>query len=199
MPKTKKYSTGFYGMSAHAYQNFCKAREWEFLKGEVLKSPITQTPFAQISDEQYPLPKYAKPDNKKKLVFVTLNFDETKVTPLGTVKLVKDILFHSSVEKGFAYWEWRKNDPIHLAHGLHCHLVLMGPQTKRIVERCKRCSVGAPYIKLCKDFGTLLKYPERYYSDKVNYCFETNSTRKSEQKTHNVDLRKKFNLPNLTK
>ncbi len=196
MPKIKKYPRNPYNLTDHAYYNYCKSREWHFLRGESLKSPLTQTPLAQIPDEQYPLPKYAKSDNKKKLVFVTLNFDNTKVTPLGTVKLVKDILYHSSVDKGVAYWEWR--DPT-AGSGLHCHLVLMGVKTKRIVERCKRCSEGAPYVKLCKAFNTLLKYPARWYSDKVNYCFETNSVRKSDQKTHNVDLRLKYNLPTLTK
>ena len=195
MPKTKKY-TKPYNLTDHSYLNFVKSNEWQFLRGESMKSPLTQTPYAEIPEQPYTLPEFAKPDNKKKLVFVTLNFDNTKVTPLGTVKYVKDILYHSSVDKGFAYWEWR--DPT-AGTGLHCHLVLMGVKTKRIVERCKRCSEGAPYIKLCKAFDTLLKYPARYYSDKLDYCFNTNSVKKTEQKTHNVDLRIKFNLPSLTK
>lgn len=195
MPKTKKY-TKLYNLTDAAYFNMCKSREWKLCREESLKSPLTQTKYEDISDVQYPLPKFAKPDNKKKLVFVTLNFDESKVTPQGTIKFVQDLLFHTSVDKGCAYWEWRDTTA---GTGLHCHLVLLGSQTKRIVERCKRCAVGAPYIKLCPQFGTLKKYPARYYSDKVNYCYETNSTKKSEEKTHNVDLRKKFNLPNLSK
>ena len=197
MPKTKKYST-HNNMTYHSQLNMWQSDSARFRRGESLRCPASGSLWEDVPDVCSPLQKYKSPCNKKKLLFVTLNFNETKVTPCETVKLVKDILYHASVSRGVAYWEWRKNDPNETASGLHCHIVLEGV-TKRIIERCRRCSKGAPYSELCQAYGTLKKYPARYYSEKVDYCYDTNTASKSEQKRHNVELRKKFNLPNLSK
>lgn len=131
--------------------------------------------------------------SKKKLVFVTLNYNEKLVTPTGTVPHVKRILDHDKVTQGIAYWEWR--DPVKET-GLHTHIVLQG-DTRRIMEFCKRTK--GPFIKLCKEFDTLLKYDLKYWNEKVAYADETFDSDKNEIKKHYKSLRLKYELPNLSK
>lgn len=130
--------------------------------------------------------------SKKKLVFVTLNYNEKLVTPTGTVPHVKRILDHAKVTQGFAYWEWR--DPVKET-GLHTHIVLQG-DTRRIVEFCKRTK--GPFIKL-GTHDTLKKYPLKYWNDKCNYNSETFDSDKNEIKKQYESLRIKYELPNLSK
>lgn len=142
-------------------------------------------------------------DSKKKLVFVTLSFDETLVTPTGTVPIVESLIANSNIHKAACFWEWR--DP-EAATGLHCHLVLIG-ETRRITEFLKRrngpsikSSPKRPYTKLCKEFKTLKLYPQRFFNDKVNYCLgETFKSDKNHKKSFYPELRKKHNLPNIFK
>lgn len=131
--------------------------------------------------------------SKKKLVFVTLNYNEKLVTPTGTVPFVKRILDHDKVTQGIAYWEWR--DPVKET-GLHTHIVLQG-DTRRIMEFCKRTK--GPFIKLCKDYDTLLKYDLKYWNEKVKYADETFDENKNEIKKHYKSLRLKYELPNISK
>lgn len=142
-------------------------------------------------------------DSKKKLVWVTLNWDEKLVTPTGTVPIVQSILENSNITKAACFWEWR--DP-EAATGLHCHLVLVG-NTRRITEFLKRrngktlkATPKRPYTKLCKGFDNLKLCPLRWYSDKINYCLgKTNNEEKNAKKSLYDSLRKKFDLPNIFK
>lgn len=192
MPKTKKYSK-IYNLTDEAYLERVKSEEAAFARWARTICPANGKPYSECSDIEYEAPPLRKANSRKRLVFVTMNFDEKKIKPSGTIDFVKKILYHKDVVKGFAYWEWR--DPL-AETGLHCHIVLMG-NTKRIIERCGRSN--GPYIKLCSAYGTLRKYPAKYYNDKVAYSFETNDVVKTEKKVHNVDLRIKYELPNLTK
>lgn len=138
--------------------------------------------------------------SKKKLVFVTLNYNEKLVTPTGTVPYVKRILDHAKVTQGFAYWEWR--DPV-AETGLHTHIVLQG-DTRRIVEHLKRSQ--GPYTELKVDkpkdypkLNTVKKYPLSYWSEKLKYANETFSESKNEIKKHYENLRIKYELPNIFK
>ena len=131
--------------------------------------------------------------SKKKLVFVTLNYDEKLVTPTGTVPYVKRILEHPKVTQGFAYWEWRNPDE---ETGLHTHIVLQG-DTRRIVEMLKRRQ--GPYIELNTKFNTIKKYPLKYWKDKCEYNETTFDENKNEIKSKYENLRLKYELPNLSK
>lgn len=138
--------------------------------------------------------------SKKKLVFVTLNYNEKLVTPTGTVPYVMRILDHDKVTQGFAYWEWRDTEA---ETGLHTHIVLQG-DTRRIVEMLKRRQ--GPYIELKVDkpgdkikLHTIKKYPLKYWKDKCEYNEHTFKETKNELKSDYERLRKKYNLPNISK
>lgn len=138
--------------------------------------------------------------SKKKLVFVTLNYNEKIVTPTGTVPYVMRILDHDKVTQGFAYWEWRDTEA---ETGLHTHIVLQG-DTRRIVEMLKRRQ--GPYTELKVDkpnarpqLRTILKYPLKYWKDKCEYNEFTFKENKNELKSDYERLRKKYNLPNISK
>lgn len=132
--------------------------------------------------------------SKKKMLFVTLNFDETMVTPTGTVAIVKKICNHPKVTNYRAYWEWRDVDA---ETGLHCHILLQG-DTRRINEYLGRQK--GPFTTLCSAFDTLLKYSLHFWFDKINYCEgKTNSDDKNNLKSEYPRLRLKFNLPNYIK
>lgn len=138
--------------------------------------------------------------SKKKLVFVTLNYNEKLVTPTGTVPYVTRILDHAKVTQGFAYWEWRDTEA---ETGLHTHIVLQG-DTRRIVEMLKRRQ--GPYIELKVDnpndkrkLHTIKKYPLKYWKDKCEYNEVTFKETKNELKSDYERLRKKYNLPNISK
>lgn len=130
---------------------------------------------------------------KKKLVFVTLNYDEKLVTPTGTVPYVKRILDHAKVTQAFAYWEWRDTEA---ETGLHTHIVLQG-ETRRIVEMLKRTK--GPFTRLCSEYNTVKKYPLKYWKDKCEYNETTFDETKNNLKSQYERLRIKYELPNLSK
>ena len=130
---------------------------------------------------------------KKKLVFVTLNYDEKMVTPTGTVPYVKRILDHGKVTQAFAYWEWRDTEA---ETGLHTHIVLQG-ETRRIVEMLKRTK--GPFTRLCSEYNTVKKYPLKYWKDKCEYNEITFDETKTNLKSEYDRLRIKYELPNLSK
>lgn len=131
--------------------------------------------------------------SRKKLLFITLNFDEKLVTPTGTVDYVHKIIHHPKVTKYYVAWEWR--DP-EAETGLHAHIILISSDTRRIAEYCKRQK--GPFIRLCSDFNTLLKYQINYWDDKVRYLNgDTDSEDKNIKKSVYPKLREKYNLPIL--
>lgn len=132
--------------------------------------------------------------SKKKMLFVTMNFDEKMVTPTGTVSIIKKICNHPKVTNYRAYWEWRDVDA---ETGLHCHILLQG-DTRRINEYLVRQK--GPFTTLCSAFNTVKKYPIHFWFDKINYCEgKTNSDDKDYLKSEYPRLRLKFNLPNYIK
>ena len=133
-----------------------------------------------------------KKKSSKKMLFITLNWDEKLVTPTGTVDYVKKIITHPKVEKYYVAWEWRDHEK---ETGLHTHILLQG-DTRQITQYCKRQK--GPFIKLCSEFHTLKKYPIAFWEDKIEYVNgETYEEEKTEKKKGDSLLRKKYELPNL--
>jgi hypothetical protein len=131
--------------------------------------------------------------SKKKLLFITLNYDEKLVTPTGTVDYVHKIIHHPKVTKYYASWEWRDNEA---ETGLHTHIILIGEDTRRITEYCKRQK--GPFTKLCSEYHTIKKYPINYWEDKIRYLEgDTNTDEKNELKKGYQRLREKYKLPTL--
>lgn len=155
--------------------------------------------FKQRIDYDRKLKK--KLTSKQSFVWVTLNFDNKKITPPETIPIVKRFLYHSKVTKGFAVWEWRTNE----GTGLHAHLALQG-DTGKIVQFCKRQNnrKQQPYIKLVhtkqQPYRTLmLKNIQDDWDDYLDYLKgDTSDSTKNELKSSYPRLREKFNLPNLT-
>lgn len=125
----------------------------------------------------------------KTFCFVTINFDEANLSKGTPLQIVQKICSWSPIHR-FAYaFEWRDHDA---ETGLHCHLILVG-NTKKIVQNLKKQK--GPFIKLCKEYGTLLKYPIKFLSDKVKYINgETYDESKNDKKSRDDELRLKHNL-----
>lgn len=139
--------------------------------------------------------------SKQSFVWITLNFDNKKITPQETISIVKRFLYHSKVTKGFAVWEWRSAE----GTGLHAHLALQG-DTGKIVQFCKRQNnrKKQPYIKLVhtkeQPYRTLmLKNIQDDWDDYLDYLKgDTSDSSKNELKSSYSRLREKFRLPNLS-
>lgn len=134
--------------------------------------------------------------SKKKMIFVTLNFNEKLVTPTGTVPIVEKIIHHPKVTNYYAAWEWRD---ITSETGLHCHILLLG-DTRRLIEFLKRQK--GPFLKLTTNptgaYANIKKYSDTYWSDKVRYVNgETFDSNKNIKKSNYNKLREKYELPNL--
>ena len=122
-------------------------------------------------------------------VFVTLNFDENKISKGTPLQIVQKIVSWESVNRYAYAFEWRDHEK---ETGLHAHLILVG-NCGSIMKNCKRAK--GPYIKLCKEYGTLLKYPMKFLSDKVKYINgETFEESKTAKKELDENLRIKNNL-----
>lgn len=160
---------------------------------EFVNDPLQMNEIENNLQKHFKECKIAK-KSKKKLLFITLNFDEKLVTPTGTVDYVSKIIHHPKVLKYYAAWEWR--DP-NKETGIHVHIILTSPDTRRITEYCKR--LKGPFIKLCSEYKTLIKYPINYYQDKIRYLNgDTNEEEKNLKKSIYPNLRQKYELPNLT-
>ena len=115
--------------------------------------------------------------SKKEFLWVTLNFDMKKIaTPEQTLKIVKRILYHSKVTKGFAVWEWRTTE----GTGLHAHIAIQG-DTGKLVQYLKRQNrPSSKHTKLCKEFFTLLHH--NIADDWEDYIDYLGGMTKSEEK-----------------
>lgn len=125
----------------------------------------------------------------KTFVFVTLNFDENNLSKGTPLQIVQKFCSWDCISKYAYAFEWRDHEK---ETGLHCHLIFVG-NTKKIMQNLKR--QNGPYTKLCKQFGTLLKYPEKYLNDKLNYIKgNTFDEMKTDKKQLDDALRLKYNL-----
>jgi len=207
MPKTKKFTTPFNLNEWGREQLRIKNRKLELSRkfqiqiedladmrrrhdeGDTLEN---DKKFENLQKKIKLLQKMKK--SKKKMLFVTLNFDEKMVTPTGTVAIVKKICNHPKVTNYRAYYEWRDVDA---ETGLHCHILLQG-DTRRINEYLVRQK--GPFTTLCSAFNTIKKYPIMFWFDKISYCEgKTNSDDKNDLKSEYPRLRLKYNLPNYVK
>jgi hypothetical protein len=207
MPKTKKHTTPFNLNEWGREQLRIKNEQLELSRkfqiqmedledmrrrhdeGDTLEN---DKKFENLQKKMKILQKMKK--SKKKMLFVTLNFDEKLVTPTGTVAYVKKICNHPKVTDYKAYWEWRDVDA---ETGLHCHILLQG-DTRRINEYLGRQK--GPFTTLCSAFNTIKKYPIHFWFDKINYCEgNTNSNDKNDLKSEYPKLRNKYSLQSLSK
>lgn len=207
MPKTKKYTTPFnlneWGREKLRERNRDLELSRKFQMSQYLLDTLKREhdegdtlendkKYENLQKKMKILQKMKK--SKKKMLFVTLNFDETLVTPTGTVAIVKKICNHPKVTDYKAYWEWRDVDA---ETGLHCHILLQG-DTRRINEYLGRQK--GPFTTLCSAFNTVKKYPLYFWYDKIKYCEGiTNSDDKNNLKSEYPKLRNKYNLLSLSK
>ena len=125
----------------------------------------------------------------KSFVFVTLNFNEKVITKGTPLQIVNKITSWQCVRKYAYSFEWRDHEA---ETGLHAHLILVG-DCGAITRNCKR--LKGPFTDLCEQYKTLLKYPMKYLSDKVDYISgKTFDETKNDKKAKDEELRIKHNL-----
>lgn len=171
------------------YEFECENRE---KLSDFMSDPLEMHVFEKKLQKHFKECKIAK-KSKKKLLFITLNFNEKLVTPTGTVDYVSKIINHPKVIKYYVAWEWR--DPV-AETGIHAHIILTSSDTRRITEYCQRQK--GPFIKLCSEFNTIKKYQVNYFQDKIRYLNgDTDDEEKNLKKIIYPSLRIKYDLPNL--
>jgi hypothetical protein len=171
------------------YQKYMLSLEKDFLYHEKM---FWQDYYKNCPED--PLPPPPKP-SKKKLVFVTINFDNKNISDISYHKeLLRKILTWKCIKSAHAAFEFR-SDTIEDHYGCHLHIVCCG-ETKYIKQNFKR--LKGKFIQINEKYKTLRVYPMSLYQDKIDYISgKTFDEEKNSKKEKDELYRKKLLMENI--